>query len=56
MYEPMQNCDGISVHIEEGTDVGVIRCVGALGPKLNQSITSDGAGEVEVSRDEECTY
>lgn len=54
MYVPVQNCDGVSVHIEEGIDVGVIRCVGALGPELNLSVISDGAGEVEVNGDEEC--
>jgi len=54
MYVPVQSGYDVNVHIEEGIDVGVIRCVRALGPDLNLSITSDSAGEVEVSGDEEC--
>ena len=27
MYVPVQNCDGVSVRLEQGTDVGVVRCV-----------------------------
>ena len=27
MYVPVQNCDRVSVRLEQGTDVGVVRCV-----------------------------
>ena len=35
MYVPVQNCDGACVHLDQGIDVGVTRCVSALGPELN---------------------
>jgi len=54
IFVAVPNCDGVSVHIEEDIDVGVIRCFEALGPKLNRSVTSDGAREEEVSGDEDC--
>ena len=35
MYVPVQNYEGVSVHLEEGIDIGLIRVVGKVGTELN---------------------
>ena len=51
MYVPVRNCDGASVCLEKGMDIGVIRVVGELGPEMSfcggfdVSVCEEGASE-----------
>ena len=54
MYVPVQNCEGVSVHLEEGIDIGLIRVVGKVGTELNScefKNSFNGECEVDVSED-----